>query len=137
MSATLFEEFPTPSQPADKLSADRRRTIRQAQALAAGAHPLGLAVGHHIRLHPDAPPADDKTAPGPRCGTCWHRTLDTHHNRTYAKCTYGHGTRISHGAGTDVRAWWPACADHSPGEPELSPDAARWQPDEMPAAVSP
>jgi hypothetical protein len=51
--------------------------------------------------------------------------------RTYAKCVIDEAKqypRVSHGAGTDVRAWWPACKDHEWGDP-LSDDAARWVPD--------
>lgn len=32
---------------------------------------------------------------------------------------------VTHGAGTDVAAWWPGCEDHTWGDPRLSPDAAR------------
>ncbi|PZG04387.1 hypothetical protein C1I95_33300 [Micromonospora craterilacus] len=115
--------------PVEKVSADRRRTLRQAAALAAGRHPLGLALGRHLPLHPDAPPADDRQAAGPRCGSCWHRQVLGHHNRSYGKCTADDGGRISNGAGTDVRRWWPGCRDYSPGDPQLSVDAARFVPE--------
>lgn len=123
---TLFEadpiELPT-VEPASKVSPDARRTIRQREAIERGYHPLGLAVGA-IRLHPDAAKVvhKDDAAQGLRCGDCEFRRRFTHHNRTYAKCVYG-GPRVaegvdvytgsyprmSHGPGTDVRAWWPAC----------------------------
>lgn len=35
--------------------------------------------------------------------------------------------RVTHGAGSDVRAWWPACQDYSPGD-SISDDAARFIP---------
>jgi hypothetical protein len=126
--------------PAPRLSPDRRRTQRQAEILAARHHPLTLALGHPIRLHPDAPPVDDRDAPGPRCGTCWYRRTAAYHRRVYPKCWYPGAAgadeverrgypRVSHGAGTDVRAWWPACADYSPGDSGLSDDAARCVPE--------
>lgn len=120
------------------LSADRRRTQRQAAHLACGLHPLTAALGYPIRLHPDAAPADDRAAPGRRCGNCWYRHVLDHHDRTYPKCVYTRQDardfarqpeRITHGAGTDVRAWWPACRDHTYGDPALSPDAARYVPE--------
>jgi hypothetical protein len=116
------------------LSADRRRTLRQATVLADGRHPLtGYA------LHAEAAPAGDRRAPGRRCGNCWHRTAATWHDRTHLKCgwTGAMGAdevartappRVTHGAGTDLRDWWPACGDHEYGDPQLSPDAARYVP---------
>lgn len=124
MNETLFDVEPTPPPPpAEKLSAERRRTIRQAEALARGRHPLGLALGCTIRLHDEAAPADDRTAPGRRCGNCKFRELFGYHTRSYAKCAVGYTERrgyprITHGAGTDVRAWWPACRDHQHTEEE-------------------
>jgi hypothetical protein len=54
------------------------------------------------------------------------------HDRTYPKCIAAvEGTEhltapsITHGAATDVRAWWPACIDYQPGDNSLSPDAMR------------
>ncbi|MEU3452118.1 hypothetical protein ABZ671_00545 [Micromonospora sp. NPDC006766] len=129
-----FRVEPAMAEPVGKLSAGRRRTQRQSQALTARVHPLGLALGRTLRLHPDAPPADDRQAPGPRCGSCWYRQVLGYHGRSYAKCTADDGSRVSHGAGTDVRAWWPGCVDHSPGDTSLSPDAARHIPD--PAEVT-
>lgn len=126
---TLYRVAPASPEPAEKLSADRRRTQRQSEALATGRHPLGLALGWVLRLHPDAPTADDRAAAGPRCGSCWYREVLGHHNRSYGKCLADDGRRVSHGAGTDVRAWWPACRDYSPGDSRLSPDAARYVPE--------
>jgi hypothetical protein len=36
--------------------------------------------------------------------------------------------RITNGAATDVRAWWPACTQHTYGDTAVSPDAARYVP---------
>ena len=96
---------------APDLSAGRRLTLRQTATLAAGWHPLGP------RLHAEAAPHNDRDAPGRRCGNCQHRELFSHHSRTYPKCWYGwdgkHVTaRLSHGAASDCRAWWPGCVDH-------------------------
>src|SRR5215471_1572023 len=80
----------------EDLSADRRRTVRQAQALANGLHPLSLRFGH-MPLHPDAAPANDRKAPGARCRDCaWLLSLE-HHNIARLKCDLGDGKRISHG----------------------------------------
>jgi hypothetical protein len=66
---TLFDmdAAPRPA-PAEKLSADRRRTIRSAECIANGAHPLTLIAqpGRMLRLHPDAPRNREKE--GTRCG---------------------------------------------------------------------
>ena len=143
MTDALFnvEDFlvnPT-TQPAANLSADRRRTLRQAAALESGRHPVAGS-----QLHPDAAPVADREAPGRRCGNCRFREVLGYRNRSYAKCMhpgslgaddydkYG-PPRATHGAASDIRAWWPACTDHSYGEPSLSPDAARW----VPEAVAP
>lgn len=131
--AAAYQVIAEATEPDTKLSADRLRTIRQATALADGRHPLGLALGRTLRLHSDAPPVDDRHAPGPRCGSCWHRQVLGHHNRSYGKCMADDGGRVSHGAGTDVRAWWPACRDYSPGDTSVSPDAARFIPEAVTA----
>jgi hypothetical protein len=114
---TLFDMGPpAPSEPEPELSDGRRRTIRQAEALAHGSHPLAL-LGSHLRLHPDAPPADDRKAPGPRCGGC---AFIVRNERGYLKCTWGRSGEIvtpsfrsgpyeTHGGGSDLRAWWPGC----------------------------
>jgi len=105
--AALFDMESVPAEPAGKLSADRRRTIRQLEALRHGRHPLGLCFGARLRLHPDAPPADDRAAPGPRCGTCVFRQPWGAHG--FAKCLRGEGGWATHSASSDVRAWWPGC----------------------------
>jgi hypothetical protein len=109
------------------MSADRRRTKRQAKQIAAGIHPLTKR-----RLHPLASPARDAGSPKSdpfTCGSCWFRESFKYHDRAFAKCAFGltvegDAPRISHSAATDVRAWWPACEDYSPSD-RLSPDAAR------------
>jgi len=127
MTDTLFGPDAAPPDPGT--SPDRRRTIRQRDAIAGGVHPLGL-VHRGVRIHPDAPrptgPGGDE--PGPRCGGCVFRQSLGHHDRAYAKCAHGavevartgypgrpytttEYPRASHGAATDVRAWWPACTD--------------------------
>jgi hypothetical protein len=95
------------------LSAGGRRRVRQAQAVAAGVHPLALAMTG-VRMHPDASrdaTAADRPDLDLRCGTCWHRR-DT--GWGYPKCWRDGTARISHGDATTVRAWWPACTDYSP-----------------------
>jgi hypothetical protein len=115
--AMLFDLEPLPlPDPGPALSPDRRRTLRQAQALASGRHPLALVHGAPLRLHPDAPPAEDRKAPGPRCGDC----IFIVRKEQWLKCTRGRsgemgtptfrsGPYETHGAATDLRAWWPAC----------------------------
>lgn len=101
-----------PEQP--KLSPDRRRTIRQRDALAAGRHPIGLLLGIPIKLHADAAPSDDRTAAGLRCKTCKFRTVNPW---GYGKCTRSDAT-TSHSAASDNRAWWPACVHFEPADGE-------------------
>lgn len=130
MSDTLFDAAPFTTAgaelaPGERLSGDRRRTLRQAAAIARGAHPLGLVITG-VQVHPDADPArtasKDNVAARPlRCGTCVFRE----HLGGWAKCTVGapsyangeraveKAPRVSRGASTDVRGWWPACTDYS------------------------
>jgi hypothetical protein len=58
------------------------------------------------------------------CGDCAHRVVIGYHNRSWPKCDLA---EITHGAGSDCRAWWPACDRFEPGD-RISPDAARWTP---------
>lgn len=144
MADTLFDPAPYATELPATLSPDRRRTARQAQAVVNGVHPLSLALRDpSIRMHPDAPRG--RTGEGPRCGSCWYRQLtSTGSARDWPKCTYGvenhtdqrpgRAPRMTRGAGTDVRGWWPACESYSPGDPRLSPDAARYVPEVSRAA---
>lgn len=95
-----------PVEPQPKLSTDRRRTLRQKQALVAGKHPTSLYFGRTVRLHPDAAPAEDRKAEGLRCGGC---ALLSKNGWGYLKCS---NVGESHGPATDMRAWWPACVNH-------------------------
>lgn len=128
---TLFDAAPytvaaADLAPGERLSGDRRRTLRQAAAIARGEHPLSLAVAG-VRMHPDADrtAAKDNANGRPlRCGTCVFREHRPGGNRAWPKCTVGmpkhpngqpaflDGPRVSRGAGTDVRSWWPACTDY-------------------------
>jgi hypothetical protein len=143
----LFDMAPTPlPEPPPKMSPDRRRTQRQAAAIASGGHPLALVHGPlAFPRHPDTKGLDYE--PGPQadpftCGSCRFRQVLAWHNRAYPKCVkhppgmdadrYERSVPLwaSHGASTDVRRWWPACADYEPGDPGLSPDAWRSIPTE-------
>lgn len=115
----LFDmEPPAAAAPAEKMSADRRRTLRQLALLDAGCHPLSAVTSRPLRLHRDAPPPGDREAPGPRCGTCRFREQTTSNgNKSFPKCLRGWDGNpmheppyASHGAATDCRAWWPACS---------------------------
>jgi hypothetical protein len=102
----------------EPMSADRRRTLRQAETIKVGGHPLYLATPPIFR-HPATIGGDyardDKPGRELTCGTCVHRQAQGSHGRSYPKCDAQDGTRISSGAGTDVRAWWPACTLWTPG----------------------
>ena len=133
-----YEPPPAP-EPAAPVSAGRRLTLRQAAMIAVGTHPLTRGPIHSLASrHRDADaPKDDPFT----CGSCYFRNSARYHNQSYSKCwlpgpdtgevrdyggvrvTVGY-PRVTHGAASDVRAWWPACPDYSPGD-SLSPDAAR------------
>lgn len=125
MTQSLFPDLipvPIPEPvPVEKLSADRRRTLRQRADVERGRHPL---TGSRLAADPDA-----------NCGNCRFRAVVGWHNRSYPKCFYEPANwdvekmkgwpRVSHSSASDVRAWWPGCTDHEWGDPKLSPDAAR------------
>jgi hypothetical protein len=109
---------------------ERRRATHLA-VIATGFHPLGVALKASIPLHPDAPRDGRREPDGtPRCGTCVHRRQrNTGTASSYPKClvhpqertaTNTSGPpyrwrsypRATNGEGTDVAAWWPACADY-------------------------
>jgi hypothetical protein len=92
---------------------------RQMAKLLRGEHPLTKPGWPVIRLHPDAPPPGDRTAPGPCCGTCRFREVlltDGCRGKPVPKCVlpdrYGAAWRATHSDVSDVREWWPACRDY-------------------------
>lgn len=140
------EPFTVDATPAEPLSADRKRTLRQLDALAAGRHPLQPLTGRSLRLHPEAAPYNDRRAEGRRCGSCWYfKLVYTNGNRQWPKCLYGAVNptdanpnpgpppRVSRSSASDVRRWWPGCVDHVYGDPDVSDDAARYVPEAVSA----
>lgn len=114
MEMTLFDATPYLAPAAggevrEHMSPDRRRTVRQALELSKGRHPLTGGP-----LHALAAPADDRAADGHRCGTCHFRRSAGRYQKCWWPNTDAIGTplRITHGAATDVRSWWPACTDY-------------------------
>lgn len=117
-------------------TAAERRGARHAAVFAAGYHPITKE-----RLHEAAAPPDDPDSPGRRCGNCAFRRPQPRRGRSFTKCLHP-GARgadelatlgypfASRSATTDVKPDWPACDLHSPGDPALSPDAARYLPAE-------
>jgi hypothetical protein len=134
---------PEPQPQEERLSPDRRRTLRQRDAIARGVHPLnGFPL--HAWADSSAQPGE-RTAPF-TCGSCRFRVLVGWHRKTYPKCvwdasrvdqdagdfearTLDEARFISHSTATDVRAWWPACVKYEAGDAGLSPDASRVIPD--------
>lgn len=110
MADTLFPDLEPPAPvPVEKLSADRRRTRRQKEAIARGVHPVT-----RLPLHSD---------PAAKCGTCALRSAFGHGARSYQKCTLDApdgniyaGPFVSSSAATDIRAWWPGCTRWQPIE---------------------
>jgi hypothetical protein len=119
---TLFDPEPYRAETVagEAVSAGRRLTARQLATLGRGFHPIAKG----LRLHADAAPAGDRRAPGLRCGTCRFRVLQNRGNRSYPKCQWPDETtyrfadmpRVTCGAATDCRAWYPACVDYQPVE---------------------
>lgn len=114
----LFGGYDPPhAPPADqpKVSADRRRTLRQRNQIEAGTHPLTGG-----RIHPEASKEVQPRTPGKdrpfTCGSCVYR--EPGGPRGYPKCVLpddrGRATRVTGGPATDVRAWWPACPAYVP-----------------------
>jgi hypothetical protein len=102
-----------------RMTPDRSLCSRQLKLITHGMHPISLVNGAGcVFLHPDAPRSDDKTAAGPRCGTCVFRVREHYHRRDYAKCEWpdrpGRYPRMSHSNAGDVPAWWPACREYEP-----------------------
>ena len=134
----LFAEpprVPRPPVPHDPRSRAQRRRDLQAAAIDLGQHPLSVALRVSIPLHDDvraAAMAGDAGA-GPTCRGCALRRSVSGGNKSFPKCTAQpversrvdeHGKtwrwneypRATHGEGTDVRGWWPACANYEPRE---------------------
>ena len=134
----LFDMEPVTPPAPETASATVRRTRRQAALLATGRHPLSSPMGISLWLHEEAAPADDRDAPGRRCGNCRFREVLGHHSRSYPKCLLpgpvtGTPLRVSHSEASDVRAWWPACRSHEWGDPSVSRDAQRRVPEAVTA----
>ena len=110
------EQYRTTSpagEPEHRLSVDRRRTARQAAAIARGMHPLSIVFGAGLRLHPDADRGACRTDRGAlplRCGSCKWRSVGG-----YPKCTRS-PSFMTGSAVTDCRAWWPACTYYEEAE---------------------
>lgn len=115
--ASLHEPVCDPGPRRAPTTAHRARTERQRRVFVLGFHPVGNPHDVVLRLHPDAPPAHDRAAPGPRCGTCAHRRLSTDRY----KCGCAPHAWVP-GRGVDVPAWWPACAHWRPA-PDPTPAA--------------
>lgn len=141
MDEALFPGYEPPTAPpAEDLSAGQRITRRQAADVARGVHPLTGGPLHPLASRhrdADAPKADPFT-----CGSCRFRVVVDYHKRAYPKCVWyppagvppetlplDKFPRIAHSQQSDVRAWWPACTDYTPGDTGLSPDAARHIPE--------
>lgn len=107
------------------LGLQAKRTIRQRFLLRTGYHPLSpLVRGRTLRLHPSAPPPDDRKAPGARCGGCeWAQPLDENLPGNL-RCWVNNGRRVTRGGATEVRAWWPGCEDWTAeSEPDVGAPA--------------
>jgi hypothetical protein len=110
----LFEEPERliPAEPPVLTRGERRQRL-VATRIATGVHPLGKPVFLHKEACRD--PLDTET--GPRCGTCRFRKLLEYHNRTYPKCHYPDPEKLPHPRdsnceSSDIRRWWPACAQY-------------------------
>jgi len=120
--------FPEPRRvvpPPDRRTPGQRRRDRQQAAIDLGQHPLAAALRISIPLLP--------AEQGRTCGDCALRRRISGGNKSFPKCTahpirrerideqgethrWSEYPRASHGAGTDVQAGWPACADYQPKE---------------------
>ena len=103
MTDHLPLDLPPERPPEPKMSADRRRTIRNRALLAAGIHP---ATGR--------PLVDD----GRTCGDCPYSLRIDNGRRSWWKCRV-HRLGPSHSAASDIRVSWPACEsiDQAGGRP--------------------
>jgi hypothetical protein len=112
--------------PKEELTRGERRKRLVASRISFGVHPLGRPV----LLHPDASRDPDDHETGPRCGGCEYRVIVEHNTRSYPKCWYpgrGGGVAVEYPhprdtgcESSDIRKWWPACAQYEPKEPDAS-----------------
>lgn len=139
----LFGGYEPPEvEPEESLSSGRRLTRRQQQDVSNGKHPLTggplhpdattrrhAPIAGHDDCHPEAPcsGASDPFT----CGSCVFREA----GHRYPKCVLPNpasgkpwATRVSHSARSDVRAWWPACVDYQPTDPEHVLDVSHYPP---------
>lgn len=90
-----------------------KRSRRQAFLISLGYHPLSAVVpGRMLRLAHDA--SRDRAGPGPRCRGCAHfGQLDREGDpfERSQRCWFNKAERVTKGAATEVRGWWPACTD--------------------------
>ena len=90
----LFDpaQFAKPGEPVtvERLSAGRKRTMRQHAALEAGRHPL---MGGELRTD------------GETCGSCAHSGYQGGVAGRFFKC----GLKNTGGPATDIRVSWPGC----------------------------
>lgn len=104
VTEALFDIGEPVTEPTEKLTADRRRTLHQRALIDVGVHPITRR-----QMHPD---------PERTCGNCRFRSTGSPLNgRSYPKCLWPNPEgrqypRATRGAATDVRAWWPGCTDH-------------------------
>jgi hypothetical protein len=108
---TLFPDLePVPVvDPLAGLGQDARRTLRQAELIAAGVNP-----GTRLPLHEKA--AHGRDGDGLRCRDCTSFYRAAAGNHSFNKCEQN-GPRHDRGNwGPDVRGWWPACRAFEPGE---------------------
>ncbi len=98
-----------------RLGVKAKRSERQRFRIRLGYHPLSPVVpGRALPLHPDADRSGWRPlkghARGPRCGDC--KFLDLlYEGEEDRKCMFDNGRRVTRGAATTVRLWWPACRD--------------------------
>jgi hypothetical protein len=77
--------------------------------MAVGMHPLAKLV-RGLKLHPEAAPPQDRSAPGLRCGNCARTLRQGMTTRPYLKCEL----YPSRSEASDIRNWWPACSEFKP-----------------------
>ena len=93
--------------PLEGLGKDARRTLRQAELLAAGYNP-----GTRLPLHADA--GQGRDGAGLRCRDCRFLYRTGAGNSDFLKCEQAGVYRSRGSWGPDMRAWWPACRAFEP-----------------------